>query len=248
MAYTPNEWKCGDTVTADKLNHMEQGIAEASGGDCGFSCTEELILLTNETVTTTDHGGTNVAELTYSGQIIADTIFVTFDGTEYECEKKTIEGMDYYGADLSGGSPDFSNYPFVISYDDSNIIVTETGGTHTVKIETIDYTATTTPCFESAVKSVLAPLIVTINKSPSQGIASSPSVASIDESRLRNALMSGRTVLFQIENTDSYYTVILSANAFIVEDIETANEGYRAYAYEKDPSREGVVVCPISSR
>ena len=30
MAYTPKTWACGDTITADELNRMEQGIAEAS--------------------------------------------------------------------------------------------------------------------------------------------------------------------------------------------------------------------------
>jgi hypothetical protein len=27
MSYTPTNWQTGDTVTAEKLNHMEQGIA-----------------------------------------------------------------------------------------------------------------------------------------------------------------------------------------------------------------------------
>ena len=31
MAYTPTEWMCGDVVTADALNKIEQGIAGASG-------------------------------------------------------------------------------------------------------------------------------------------------------------------------------------------------------------------------
>ena len=36
MAYEKQEWKCGDVVTAEKLNHMEDGITEASGGGyCG---------------------------------------------------------------------------------------------------------------------------------------------------------------------------------------------------------------------
>lgn len=32
MAYEKQEWKCGDTVTADKLNHMENGIESANSG------------------------------------------------------------------------------------------------------------------------------------------------------------------------------------------------------------------------
>lgn len=31
MAYTKNKWKCGDSVTAEKLNNIEQGIANGSG-------------------------------------------------------------------------------------------------------------------------------------------------------------------------------------------------------------------------
>ena len=32
MAYTPKEWECGEVITADALNHLEQGVAEAGGG------------------------------------------------------------------------------------------------------------------------------------------------------------------------------------------------------------------------
>ena len=32
MAYTPTNWECGDVVTAEALNKIENGIANASGG------------------------------------------------------------------------------------------------------------------------------------------------------------------------------------------------------------------------
>lgn len=32
MAYIKQTWTTGDTITADKLNHMEDGIANGSGG------------------------------------------------------------------------------------------------------------------------------------------------------------------------------------------------------------------------
>lgn len=32
MNYEPKDWKYGDTITADELNRMEEGIASASGG------------------------------------------------------------------------------------------------------------------------------------------------------------------------------------------------------------------------
>lgn len=31
MAYTKQTWNCGDEITADKLNHMENGIAQSGG-------------------------------------------------------------------------------------------------------------------------------------------------------------------------------------------------------------------------
>lgn len=37
MAYIQTEWKNGDTITAEKLNHMEQGIEDASAGGGGGS-------------------------------------------------------------------------------------------------------------------------------------------------------------------------------------------------------------------
>ena len=32
MSYTKQTWETGDVITADKLNHMEDGIADAGGG------------------------------------------------------------------------------------------------------------------------------------------------------------------------------------------------------------------------
>lgn len=36
MSYTPTEWQNGDTVTAEKLNKLEQGVADAGGGGSGI--------------------------------------------------------------------------------------------------------------------------------------------------------------------------------------------------------------------
>lgn len=32
MAYERHEWQCGESITAEKLNHMEEGIADAGSG------------------------------------------------------------------------------------------------------------------------------------------------------------------------------------------------------------------------
>lgn len=31
MSYTPTEWQTGDTITAEKLNKLENGVADSSG-------------------------------------------------------------------------------------------------------------------------------------------------------------------------------------------------------------------------
>ena len=41
MAYEPKTWACGDTITADDLNHIEQGIAEAGGAPFVVNFTDE---------------------------------------------------------------------------------------------------------------------------------------------------------------------------------------------------------------
>lgn len=38
MAYTPKVWQCGDTISAEELNRMEEGISSASGGGYTVSC------------------------------------------------------------------------------------------------------------------------------------------------------------------------------------------------------------------
>lgn len=41
MAYTPTNWVTGDTVTATKMNKLEQGVANAGGGDILFDIANE---------------------------------------------------------------------------------------------------------------------------------------------------------------------------------------------------------------
>ena len=40
MSYTPTTWTTGDTITATKLNKMENGIASAGGGGASGLVTE----------------------------------------------------------------------------------------------------------------------------------------------------------------------------------------------------------------
>lgn len=53
MSFEKKDWKCGDTITADELNRMEDCIEEAlssGGGSVGYECVEtpEQLLFSEE--------------------------------------------------------------------------------------------------------------------------------------------------------------------------------------------------------
>lgn len=178
MAYQKQTWRCGEVVTADKLNHMEDGIENATGFTC--TTTEEATLLTEGSVTTeaTPPAPVGVGLIDYDQLITADTIRVTFNGTEYICEKHdTGNGILYGSADETGETPmpdlTFSEYPFAImsiSRDTAgggivnvNQIATAQAGTYQIKIEAYSETTSveTTECFGKAVEAVTTqPFIV----------------------------------------------------------------------------------------
>lgn len=163
MSYTKRTWTCGDKITADALNNIENGVEEALEccADKGYECTESTTLLTNETVTTAPNDGSNIADLSYSQTIDADTIRVTFDGVEYICPKMDSV-FPSYGAPIDNESEfDFSEYPFHIdSLPIANGLTTKVAGTHTVKIETYEVSAEVSECFKRVVQSVAQPLVV----------------------------------------------------------------------------------------
>lgn len=167
MAYNKYTWVDGELITAEKLNHMEDGIAEGGGGDVGYECTETTEQLFGETVTTAESEDGCFAELAYSEPITADELTVIFNGTQYICSK--IEGEDtvYYGGfDPNTGMPDFTNYPFgIVSEDGVNVIATESPMTVTVSASVTSPTVETTECFERAVKSACGRvLVVNVNE------------------------------------------------------------------------------------
>lgn len=50
MAYEMHEWVCNEPITADKLNHMEQGIVEAQNDESSGS--DVLVVQVDEEATT----------------------------------------------------------------------------------------------------------------------------------------------------------------------------------------------------
>ena len=140
MAYTPIGWQMGDTITAEKMNKMDNGWGvQTSGG-----------VLFNETVTTVDDGGIAWGDFSYSAIITAETITVTFNGTDYQCQKVDAEGDNAYGGWGAEG-PDFTSIPFaILSGGEGNSICTPTGGTYTVKVDASTTTVETSANFSMA--------------------------------------------------------------------------------------------------
>lgn len=150
-------------TVAEAINAITSVAGSSSGGDgcdCdpGYKVEETQMQLFNETVTTEldseSPDDPACGYFAYSTQITADTITVTFDGTDYVCEKFTMLGANAYGG-WDDDEVNFTDYPFVIlSSPITNEIRTPTSGTHTVSVAGTSRSIETTPAFEAAVNSV----------------------------------------------------------------------------------------------
>ena len=126
MSYTPINWQNGDTITAEKMNKMDNGwgIGEAE--------------LFSETITTTAREAPFAyGVFIYSTPIEGDIITVVFDNTSYTVPKCDL-GVNVYGYGEAGSSgPDFTNFPFFITTGGDNEIFTQNAGTYTVAVSAI---------------------------------------------------------------------------------------------------------------
>lgn len=130
-AYEPTVWKTGDVVTSAKLNKIEQALADATAENWTTVFDDEVTTEYSETYSN------NEASLQVSSAITADTIKVTFDGTEYECQNISPQaGVYMYGGyNIPTDDIDFSEYPFFIVNTNEILVFTEQEGTHALKIE-----------------------------------------------------------------------------------------------------------------
>lgn len=102
MAYEKQTWKCGETITADKLNHMEDGIANSGGG------TLEPLILRESSADTLDTTFGEIKEAFNSGRPIFFANRVESpvgNGTQYApmYELGTLdEGGGYIASDITG--------------------------------------------------------------------------------------------------------------------------------------------------
>lgn len=117
MAYTPINWQTGDTITAEKMNKMDNGWSVSSA------------VLTSESVTTEAGFEGTYGTLAYTTPITADTITVTLDGTPYVCDV-LIDGSDYIYGDI-----DLVTKPFyIVSNSEENGLGTAEAGTYSLEI------------------------------------------------------------------------------------------------------------------
>lgn len=140
------------TITTNKS--FQQAVK--SVGDSGYECTTSFEEVFSESGTTEVQKDTSVpskATLSYTEFINADEIKVVFNDTEYICPKIKTSTYAVYGAYDSS----FTDYPFAIGFSKSygNSLQTKDPINFTVEVYTPVTTATVTPCFETAVKTVM---------------------------------------------------------------------------------------------
>lgn len=139
MAYTPINWQTGDTITAAKLNKMDNGWGV------------ESTPLFSETVTTVAGDNGNSATLAYTGTASPDVMSITFDGVDYNCAKQELGSNYLYGA---SDPSDFTAYPFTLGcFGGEWWLYTQTAGEHTVSASV--KSLQTSDDFEAVVESIV---------------------------------------------------------------------------------------------
>lgn len=118
MTYTPIEWKNGDTITAEKMNKM----------DNGWSVSDTQLFSETVTVQPASMGNAYIASFEYTGTETPETILVDFNGTEYTC---TLATDQYATSQFILLTPTFgSNSWQLITYE---------SGTYNVAVSAVDY-------------------------------------------------------------------------------------------------------------
>lgn len=151
------------------LGHwLKDYIGPHSGnGDPGYSCKTEITTVVNAAVTTVEPTDPDpvspypVGDIPYNKFLDAETIIVKFNGTDYICDRNTLDDSTAcYGAD-GNQDYDWSEYPFriltsknPIDESEGNILYTENPGVYDIKIDEVKITVDITPCFAAAVKKV----------------------------------------------------------------------------------------------
>ena len=239
MAYTKHTWQCGESISADLLNHMEDGIAEASGGgscDCGYECEESWQEIWsydfNSLSHHTQYGDDYYYEYGANPKLLPTTIKVEINSEEYILEGTAYSTYNmYWGAPLvsdgyGGKKPDFSGeYQFSIAFKAGEgmpeiELYVPTDGDYDVTISEYAPYITTTDCFKRAVNSVTSgTFIVTYN--PNEMSAFDKTFAEITE-----AIDAGQTVVLRVGNDNDGWGMFALSYYSESQIVFTYNEVY----------------------
>lgn len=158
MSYTPTEWVTGDTITAEKLNNMESGIANAKGYSVAENTSTVIAEQSVETALMGAYGYGAALSGDISGLSDGDSCIVSFNGTDYTLEARVVGGTPYIGeADFnSQGIPwSFATYPFfVVDMSGSLFLFTEEAVSCTISVVAVEKTITPNSDFIRAVNAV----------------------------------------------------------------------------------------------
>lgn len=146
MSYVKNEWKRGDIVTAEKLNHMEDGIVGGWPADLpkpsvgGYGYTEQgeqTVIVDNESIATVADRGMNTGLFATPFDIVDGTYTVIFNGTEYNLNSAFAEAYGFwYLGEVAESGPSFSRYPFsIVSEEHEATLYTEFAGDYEVTVK-----------------------------------------------------------------------------------------------------------------
>lgn len=128
MEYTPKTWECGEIITAEDLNHIEQGLANAGGVSAPLlvniavqGTEEDPVLVMDKTFQEIADAFPNVycvaSEQVEGGQSIATLSVGWINTEEYDDDS---ESDNLYQIILNSDYPEFraqtpSDYPSTIS-------------------------------------------------------------------------------------------------------------------------------------
>lgn len=256
MAYDKYTWQTGEKITADKLNHMEEGIQECCSNEPGFSCDRQAETLFNGDITTSISQEAPfpmiTLDTTIQGSSIDDLpseLYVTWDGVEYIAQLKFSGSFPVYGASIEMGAEaiDWSEYPFAISplgagnNEIEFLVLSENEGTYNLKLEVVDEEVTITPCFKKAVEACgISPLVIPMTTDTQEDIYTCtlgktwqeindafPNAYVTHSSEGQTTMMSIFTVSEDLAMSE-YKVGIISGNMLIWLSINSA-DGYPTY-------------------
>lgn len=151
MAYDRYTWVDGEVITAQKLNHIEDGIEDGANG---YECTEtEIVYFDGSVVVTTqdDGEGHTWTEGSFTPELAIptrDTLEIKLNGDQLELSKS------YSSESVTVYSTYTPSYVAINVFADHATLTTVNEGTYTLSIKDVSRSATYDDCFKTAVEDI----------------------------------------------------------------------------------------------